>query len=530
MTRKWLTIGLVLAILPLGVGALMLQGQTGQIEGPRLFAQVLRMVGQHAVDSLSSDEIYEKAARGLVKNLNDPYADLYSPEQLASFQRNTLGNNYGGIGMQIENQDGLITVTRVFPGTPGEQGGVQAGDRIMMVDTTATTGMKLDEVSGRLTGPAGTKVHVTFGRAGLNEPIKTTFTRAIIHVPAVPYALMLDGGVGYVPLQRFNESAAEQVEKAIQGLQAKGATSWVFDLRGNPGGSLDQSLEIVNLFLKPGDEIASVRHRGKAPEIFRANRASIIDSARVVVMVDQYSASASEIVAGALQDQDRGLVVGQSSFGKGLVQTLYPLEGGWAIKLTTGKWYTPSGRSIQGEHKQLADGRFVEFAPDSAESDSVRKARPTFKSTGGRLVMGGGGVVPDVIVRPDTITTPEQELFKAVGPKLSVAFTTVYAYARELKGSAKPDFVVTPQMRNELYNRLLKAEVKVERKTFDAAEPLVNRWIETRLASMAFGDSTVFRRTMDDDRQLLTALDYLKKGRSQRELLALAAKEPTVKQ
>jgi len=172
----------------------------------------------------------------------------------------------------------------------------------------------------------------------------------------------------------------------------------------------------------------------------------------------------------------------------------------------------------------------VEFAPDSAESDSVRKARPTFKSTGGRLVMGGGGVVPDVIVKPDTITTPEQELFKAVGPKLSVAFTTVYAYARELKGSAKPDFVVTPQMRNELYNRLLKAEVKVDRKLFDAAEPLVNRWIETRLASMAFGDSTVFRRTMDDDRQLLTALDYLKKGRSQRELLALAAKEPTVKQ
>jgi carboxyl-terminal processing protease len=160
----------------------------------------------------------------------------------------------------------------------------------------------------------------------------------------------------------------------------------------------------------------------------------------------------------------------------------------------------------------------------------VRKARPTFKSTGGRLVMGGGGVVPDVIVKPDTITTPEQELLRAVGPKFGVVYTTVYGYTRELKGSVRPDFVVTPQMRNELYNRLAKAEVKVERKTFDAAEPLVNRWIETRLASMAFGDSTVFRRTMDDDRQLLTALDYLKKGRSQRELLALAAREPTVKQ
>ena len=521
MKIKKLTIGLLLAFVPLGVGALVVQGQSS-VEGPRLFAQVLRMVGQYSVDSLSDTEIYEKAARGLVKNLNDPYADLYSPDQLAKFQRNTLGNNYGGIGMQIESQDGLITVTRVFPGTPGEMGGVQAGDRIMMVDTTAATGMALDEVSGRLTGPAGTKVNVTFARAGVDEPIRTTFTRAIIKVPAVPYALVLDGGVGYIPLQRFNESAAEQVENAIESLRAKGATSYLFDLRGNPGGSLDQSLEIVNLFLTPGSEIASVRHRGKAPEIFRANRTSIIDSARVVVLLDQYSASASEIVAGALQDQDRALVVGQSSFGKGLVQTLYPLEGGWAIKLTTGKWYTPSGRSIQGEHKQLSDGRFVEYAPDSAESDSARSNRPKFKSAGGRVVYGGGGVTPDVIIKPDTISTPEQEFLKTLGAKYGEFYNTVYGFARDNKGKVKPDFVVTQAWRDDLYARLQKADVEVERKLYDAAEPLVNRWIEQRLASLAFGDSLAFRRNIDDDRQLLTALDYLKKGRTQRELLALA--------
>ncbi len=513
-----------LVALPLAVGAFVLQGQTS-VDGSRLFSQVLRMVGQHAVDSLTPDDIYEKAARGLVKNLNDPYADLYSPQQLASFQRNTLGNNYGGIGMQIQSQDGQITVTTVFSGTPGQQGGVQTGDRILMVDTTAVTGLRIEDVSSKLTGPAGTKVNVTFGRAGVPEPIKVTFTRAVIKVPAVPYAVMLENNIGYLVLQRFNENAAQQVENAVEALRGKGARSFIIDVRGNPGGSLDQSLEIGNLFLKPGAEIASVRHRGKTPEIYKANRQSIIDSAAVVVLVDGYSASASEIVAGALQDQDRALVVGQPSFGKGLVQTLFPLEGGWAIKLTTGKWYTPSGRSIQGEHKQLADGRFVEYAPDSAESDSARQARPQFKSVSGRVVLGGGGVTPDVLVKPDTITTPEQDFLRATATKSAVIYNTLYSYARELRPTVKSDFTVEPAWRDELYRRLTKADVKVDRKMYDAAEPYITRFLERQLATLAFGDSAAFRRSIPEDRQLLTAIEYIKKARTQREMLALAAKE-----
>jgi carboxyl-terminal processing protease len=522
MNRKRLALALLLGLAPLGVGALVLQGQSG-VEGPRLFAQVLRMVEQYAVDSLTTSQIYEKAARGLVKNLEDPYAELYSPEQLASFQRNTLGNNYGGIGMQIESQDGLITVTRVFPGTPGEQGGVQAGDRIMMVDTVAVTGFRLEEVSGRLTGPAGTRVHVTFARAGFPEPIRTTFTRAIIKVPAVPYTLMLEDGVGYLPLQRFNESAGDQMEQAVRDLKRRGARSFVFDLRRNPGGSLEESLRIGNLFLEPGVEIASVRHRGKAPEIFRANQRSIIDSMSIVVLVDQYSASASEIVAGTLQDHDRALVVGTSSFGKGLVQTLYPLDGGWAIKLTTGKWYTPSGRSIQGEHKQLADGRFVEYAPDSAESDASKRTRPVFRSTGGRVVYGGGGVTPDVIVRPDTISSPEQEFLRVLGAKWSVLYNAVYSFARELKGTVPADFRVTPAWHDAIYQRLTQADVQIDRALYDGAAPYVTRMLEERVASLSFGDSAAFRRTIPEDLQLVTALDYLKRGKSQRDLLALAA-------
>lgn len=522
MNRKRLATIVGLITLPLGIGAFVLQGQARSTDGPRLFGQVLRYVEQYAVDSLSDAQAYEKAARGLVKNLNDPYADLYSPEQLASFQRNQLGNNYGGLGMQIQSQDGLITVTQVFPGTPGERGGIQAGDRIMVVDSVAVSGMRVEEVSSRLIGPPGTKVSVAFAREGVSEPIKGTFTRAIIQVPAVPYTMMLEDGVGYLPLQRFNESAAGQVEKAVRQLRSRGAKSVVLDLRGNPGGSLDQALGIVNLFLAPNAEIASVRHRGRQPEIFRTDRSSIIDSTSMVVLIDNGSASASEIVAGALQDHDRALVLGTSSFGKGLVQTLYPLDGGWAIKLTTGKWYTPSGRSIQGEHKQLEDGRFVEFVPDSAETDSSKRARPVFHSTSGRIVYGGGGITPDVLIRSDTLSDPEQEFLRALGPKWPTFYNTVFGYARELKGAVPADFEVTLEWLDAVYQRVQRTDVTVERATYDAAEPFVSQFIERQVASLAFGDSLVFRRAIPRDRQLQTALDYLRRGRTQRELLALA--------
>jgi carboxyl-terminal processing protease len=525
MRSNRLAFGLGLGILPLAIGALLLQGQSGAA-GPRLFGQVLRTVEQYAVDSLTVSELYEKAARGLVRNLNDPFAELYSPDQLSRFQRNTLGNNYGGLGMQIESQEGLITITRVFPGTPAEQGGLQAGDRILMVDTLTVTGLSLDEVSGRLTGPAGTTVNVTIARAGVAEPFRATFTRAVIRVPTVPFTLMLDGGVAYLPIQRFNESASEQLARHIGNLRAAGAKAMIIDLRGNPGGSLEEALRISNLFLDQGLEIARVRHRGKEPEVFRALQRSIVDSMSLVVLVDNASASASEIVAGALQDHDRALIIGTPTFGKGLIQTLYPLDGGWALKLTTGKWYTPSGRSIQGEHRQLADGRFVEYAPDSTESDSTKKRRPVFRSSGGRIVYGGGGITPDVIVRPDTMTTSEQEFLREIGPRFSTLYSVVYEFAREMKGKVTPDFVVQPAWRDEVYRRLAERQVPVERRLYDQAARYIDRMlIERYVATVAFGDSAWARRAIADDSQLQTALDFLKRGRTQRELLALAARQ-----
>ena len=507
--------------LPVAAGGFMLQRREAT-DAARLFAQVFARIAADAVDSVTPDAMYEKAARGLVKSLNDPYADLYSPQELSSFSRNSLGNSYGGVGMLIEDQQGTFTVAKVYPHTPAEAGGVQLGDRIVSVNGVSTTGLKLEGVSGRLTGTPGSSVRVTFARGGVAEPIESQFTRAVVHIPAVPFAVMLDDRIGYIPVQKFNETSGGEVETALRQLAGEGARSFILDLRGNGGGDFDESLRMANLFLKRGQDIVTVRSRSTVPVVSRAMEQPIVPDAPLVVLTDGYTASASEIVAGALQDHDRGVIIGTTSFGKGLVQSLFTLEGGWGLKMTTGKWYTPSGRSIQRDRKLLEDGRLVEVVPDSLETDSVRKARPTFKSDGGRVVYGGGGITPDVIVPSDTITDAEQTFLKALAPKSQESYLVLYRTALEQKGSVQPTFAVQQAWRDSVYARLTRAGVQISRPAYDAARELVDRDLERRVASMSFGDSAAFRRTVSYDTQLKRAVALLRNAGTQRDLLAAA--------
>jgi len=243
----------------------------------------------------------------------------------------------------------------------------------------------------------------------------------------------------------------------------------------------------------------------------------------MVILTDQYSASASEIVAGALQDHDRALIVGTTSFGKGLVQSVYRLDGGYAIKLTTGKWYTPSGRSIQKERVLDGNGNYVEVTPDSLETQSARLSRPAFRSSGGRTVYGGGAITPDVIIPYDTLSTAEQKLARALVPKSQDLYITLDEYAFAMKASLKPDFTITAAMRADAFTRLISRGVKIDPAEWEAGRSYVDRLLNDRLARRAFGDSTWKRRDVSDDPQLLKAMELLRKGHTTAELLALAA-------
>ena len=535
MTRVRVSVLAALVLVPLSTGAFLIERSTTR-DSARLFDQVLSLVSDRFVDTVPSADLYEKAARGLVREINDPYAALYSPKQLAEFTAST-GGRYAGLGMLVEDQQGVTVVSRVYPHTPAEAGGVHDGDHIVAVENQPVHGWKLPQVTDALKGNPGTQVNVTFARPGVTAPIVLKLTRAVIHIPAVPYTLLLDGKIGYLPLLQFNETAGDEFEHAVQALTKQGAHGIVIDLRGNGGGIVDQAIDISNLFLRDGAEIATVRARSGEVQRYAARGTPVAPTLPLVVLTDGYTASASEIVAGALQDHDRALVVGTTSFGKGLVQSLFTLDGGWALKLTTAKWYTPSGRSIQKERK-VVDGRIVE-EPDSvcdpttlsrqpcspSESDSAKKNRPRYKSDAGRIVYGGGAITPDVVVQPDTLSAAEQQFLKAITPKSQEFYITLYNYAMELKGGVRPDFVVTPAWRNEFYRRLTAAGVQIDPKLYSDASPEVDRVLGDRVARFAFGDSTAKRREIGDDNQLERAVELLRKGGTQQDLFTLAQHE-----
>ena len=529
-SRKLALVGALL--IPIGAGGFLLQSSQHR-EGALLLQQVMSLVSDRFVDTLQASDVYEKAAEGLVKELNDPYSELMTPQDVKQFDSRTNGR-YGGLGMSIEadQRAGYVRVATVYPNTPAENAGIREGDHIAKVGTISTAGWTINQVSDSLLGVPGTKVNVTFTRPGVSAPISGTFTRAEIHIPAVPYTLTLGGKIGYIPLQVFNENASENLGAAVQKFQSAGARGLIIDLRGDPGGILTESFQIANMFLPQGQQILSVRGREGAPENYTARATPIAPTIPLIVLTDERSASASEIVTGALQDHDRALVVGQTSFGKGLVQGVYKLDGGYQLKLTTGKWFTPSGRSIQRPRK-FVNGQFVEEPPDTSETNTSKKSRPAYKSDAGRTVYGGGGITPDVIVQDDTLTATEQQFTKAVAPKSQEFVTLLNDYAVELAKSAQPNFTVDKAWTDEFYNRLQAKGVISDRKTYDGANRYITRALDQRIAHYASGDSTAKRRDLPYDAPLRKAIELLQKGTTQRELFALAgeplAAAPTAK-
>ncbi len=510
-----------LLFVPIVAGGFLLQEPPAHANA-RLFDQVISLVANRYVDSLRANDIYAKAATGLVQQLRDPYSQLFSPKASEDFARGT-GGRYGGTGMLLGEDTNGTFVQQVFPHTPAEEAGVQEGDRIVGVDNKSVIGVSSTDIATRLRGDVGSKVEVTYQRRGVPQPIKISFVRREVHIPAVQYATILDGTVGYIPIQTFNENVVEEVTAAVQKLKAEGAKGYVIDLRGNGGGIVDQALELSSLFLKDSQEIVSVRSRGQPDEISRAGRQHMALNVPLVVMTDGGTASASEIVAGALQDHDRALVVGMTSFGKGLVQSVYGLDGGYALKLTTGKWYTPSGRSIHRERKLNDAGQLVEVRPDSMETDSERLARPKYKSDEGRVVYGGGGITPDVVVREDTLTTLEQGFFRSLAPDAGTIALELDKESRILKDSLKtPTLTLQPSWTQHLMERLAAQKVTIDPKYGAVADSILAAQLAVRTVSKAFGDGEAKQLTLADDRQLTAAIALLKKATSQQQLFAVA--------
>ncbi|MDH4070475.1 MAG: S41 family peptidase, partial [Ignavibacteria bacterium] len=356
-----------------------------------IFGRVYKEISSNYVDEIQPSRFMDVGIEAMLGSL-DPYTVYIDRENGDEVELLTSGK-YGGIGVTIGYRDGTVQVMSVMDGYSAQRQGLIPGDRILEVDDTPVKGKKPDVVRNLTRGAPGTEVRLLIDREGEVSPLAFVLIREEIRLRNVTYATRFSDDIGYVRLERFSRNAGEEVRQAIKDLRDEGELrGLVLDLRGNPGGLLEAAVEVVSKFVPRGSEIVSTRgRRPESAKTYQSSEEPLASDIPLVVLTDRESASASEIVSGAIQDLDRGLIVGDRTFGKGLVQTIIPLNYGAQLKVTTARYYIPSGRSIQeiDYENRTADGVFAPYA-DSA--------RHEFRTVGGRVVYEHGGIAPDSVV------------------------------------------------------------------------------------------------------------------------------------
>lgn len=369
----------------------------------RLYNEIFKQLIINYADPIDMKALTEGAIRNLLKEL-DPYTVLMTEEEKEPLDILTRGN-YGGVGLRISIRNDTLTVISAIDGSPGMRANILPGDQILKIDTISTKSLDVDKAARLIRGKIGTNVDLLIRRPGGGEPKIYTLRREKIEVQAVTYATVLKPGIGYIKLAEFSRGATEEVKRHIGQFERKGKLGGlILDLRGNHGGLLEEALDLAQIFTQKGDTLLLVRGKAaNANRIFIADRTPVLrPEVKLVVLIDGGSASASEIVAGIVQDLDRGMVIGTPSFGKGLVQTVFRISKDYSLKMTTAKYYIPSGRLIQ-KPDYLKNPQLIQ-AQDA--NDTI------FYSHNKRRLRGGGGIIPDVTIKPNILPEYVSELWR----------------------------------------------------------------------------------------------------------------------
>ena len=366
-----------------------------------IFFTLFRELNTFYVDEINPDKIIKSGIDNMLKTL-DPYTVYYSESDADEFTIMTTGK-YGGIGSLVRQSGDYTVISEVYKGFPADRAGIKPGDLLKKVDGISLKGLSTDKVSEKLKGNAGTDVTLTIERNGNDK--EYMLKREKIAIPPVPYSGMIDSKTGYIRFRSFTQNCIDDVRNALLELKSHNPQQIILDLRGNPGGLLTEAVEIVNLFVGPGNEVVSTKGKVKQfDEDFKTSKQAVDEKIPLAIIINRGSASASEIVAGAIQDLDRGIIVGQRSYGKGLVQITRPLSYNTQLKVTTAKYYIPSGRCIQAlDFSHPNEDGSVGIIPDSLISE--------FKTKNGRIVKDGGGIAPDVEIIPEQLSQVATELY-----------------------------------------------------------------------------------------------------------------------
>jgi carboxyl-terminal processing protease len=511
--------GLVLVVAVLLVSAVL-----GGIYGPsvrattastddyqtavREFTRVLDVVQSNYAEPVDVDKaVYQGAIPGMLRVL-DPHSNFFDARQFALLREDQRGKYYG-VGMVVAPRENHTVVMAPYVGAPAYNAGLRPGDVIVKVDEKSTEGLTTTEVADLLKGPKGTVVKITVSREGYSEALVFTVTRDEIPRHSVDIAFLLKPGIGYVRLSGFNETTDREIADALKQLDAPSLDGLVLDMRGNPGGLLNEAVAVGDMFLDKNQLIVSHHGRTSPERRYYAIRGNQGDTVPLVILVNNNSASATEIVSGAVQDHDRGLIVGETSFGKGLVQTVTPLSENTGLALTTARYYTPSGRLIQRDYKTVS---LYEYHYERKVPEHPTEVRLT---DSGRQVTGGGGITPDILVPAPKLTKFEELLLRS--DVLYPAETGVGGFTRYYLGT-KPaitkDFVVDDSLMREFRSFLSKHNVRYTEPELADNLDWIKRKIKQEIFMSTFGQQEGFKVLLEADPQVQKAVEAIPQARA----------------
>jgi len=510
--------GVVVLVVVLGISAVLgglygpsvratAAGQNDMQDSVKSFTHVLSVVERNYAEPVDTDKvIYDGAIPGMLRVL-DPHSNFFDPKQYALFKEEQQGKYYG-VGMTVQQRENQTVVLAPFVGSPAYKAGIRPGDIILKVDGKSCDGLTTTEVADMLKGAKGTVVHISLGREGWDKPIEVTVTRDEIPRPGVEYFTMVKPGIGYVRVSTFNETTDSDLADALRQLDVSKLDGLIIDLRNDGGGLLNQAVGMADMFLDKNEIVVSHRGRASQNRPYYAIRGNQGIEVPVIVLINGQSASASEIVSGAIQDHDRGLIVGEVSFGKGLVQTQFPLSEDTALLLTTARYYTPSGRLIQRDYKNVSlyDYHYNPQPP----------TKPEVKLTdSGRQVFGGGGITPD-----DIVAAPKPDDFQQMLYRRGVFYLQqqgVGDFTRFYLGE-KPDitkdFVVNDAVLAEFRKYLDKQKIKYSDAEIQANLDWLKWQIKREVFTSYFGLNDGYKVELQDDVQLEKAIDLIPQAKA----------------
>src|SRR6202051_1330722 len=474
----------------------------------REFTTVLDVVQSNYAEPVDVDkEVYQGAIPGMLRVL-DPHSSFFDARQFALLREDQRGKYYG-VGMIVAPRENHTVVMAPYVGAPAYNAGLRPGDVIVKVDDKSTEGLSTSEVADLLKGPKGTVVKITIAREAYTEPLVFTVTRDEIPRHSVDIAFLLKPGIGYVRLSGFNETTDREIAEGLKQLNASQLDGLIFDMRGNPGGLLNEAVAVSDMFLEKNQLIVSHHGRNSPNRPYYAIRGNQGVTIPLVILVNNNSASATEIVSGAVQDHDRGLIVGETTFGKGLVQTVTPLSENTGLALTTARYYTPSGRLIQRDYKSIS---LYEYHYERKVPEHPTEVKLT---DSGRQVTGGGGITPDVTVAAPKLTKFQEALIRAdvffpfeagVG-----GFTRYYLGTRP---NVTKEFTADDTVMKDFREYLAKKNVHYTEPEIAENLDWIKRKIKQEVFMSVFGQQEGFKVELEADPQVQKAVDSIPQARA----------------